>query len=87
MKVRLRKAQGLDISDDYQAYELYDLRDDISETHNVIDQHPEIVAELSKSLADYIKNGRSTPGQPQSNEPLRYAKWPQINFMEGIDDK
>lgn len=41
------------------AAELYNLRDDIRESRNLHDQHPEIVAELSEMLARYRRTGRS----------------------------
>ncbi len=57
--------------------ELYDLRTDLAERHNVIADHPEIVRELSELLEKYVTSGRSTPGEAQQNEvpvdPKRYA--------------
>ncbi len=47
--------------------QLYNMKDDISETTNVQDQYPEVVAELRALLIKYIKDGRSTPGQRQEN--------------------
>jgi arylsulfatase A len=47
--------------------QLYDLSRDIGETNNVQAEHPKIVARLTKLLEKYIADGRSTPGQPQSN--------------------
>lgn len=42
--------------------ELYNLRDDLSETRNIAADHPEQVAKLSKLLEQYADTGRSTPG-------------------------
>lgn len=71
----------------FRPTELYDLRDDISETTNVIDQHPDIVKELSESLTRYIKEGRSTEGSPQTNQPdLPTGDWEQLAWMEGYED-
>jgi arylsulfatase A-like enzyme len=48
--------------------QLYDLEEDIGETTNLQDTHPEIVTELTNLLQDYVDRGRSTPGTRQSNE-------------------
>lgn len=48
-------------------FQLYDLEADISETTNVILEHPKVAAELRRILTDYILNGRSTPGPKQKN--------------------
>lgn len=67
--------------------ELYDLRDDISESHNVIEDHPEIVKTLSESLARYIKEGRSTEGVLQTNQPDKpTGDWEQIVWMDGYEE-
>jgi arylsulfatase A-like enzyme len=61
--------------------ELYNLRDDIGETNNVYDEHPEVVAELSaiveearKDLGDYATGtkgeGVRTPGNVENPKPL-----------------
>jgi arylsulfatase A len=63
--------------------QLYDLESDVSERLNVQDQHPEVVAQLKELLADYVRQGRSTPGAPQSNTgPLH---WPQLNWLAAED--
>ncbi len=49
------------------AIQLYDLSEDIGEKKNVQDQHPEIVARLTKLLDKYVADGRSTPGAQQKN--------------------
>jgi hypothetical protein len=48
--------------------QLYDLSTDIAETKNLSADHPEIVARLTRQLEDMITNGRSTPGDRQSND-------------------
>ncbi len=50
------------------AIQLYNMARDISERTNVWRQHPEIVTQLTQLLERYIKNGRSTPGDPQPND-------------------
>jgi len=72
---------------DFTPSELYDLRDDISETNNVIDDHPEIVKELTSALAEYVKTGRSTEGEVQENEPNNPdGDWQQLEWMDGYED-
>lgn len=67
----------------YRPTELYDLRDDVSETTNVIDHHPELVEELTQALAEYVKKGRSTAGEPQANQPdLPTGDWEQLAWMK-----
>lgn len=70
----------------FQPQELFDLRDDISETTNVIDKHPDIVKELTEILAEQVKNGRSTEGKTQKNEPNNpTGDWPQLEWMEDYE--
>jgi arylsulfatase A-like enzyme len=52
---------------DDPAGQLYDIRQDISEQHNQFTQHPEIVKTLIKELSAIVEDGRSTPGEKQSN--------------------
>jgi len=56
--------------------QLFDLKADLGEQHNVQDQHPDIVKELVEELAAAINNGRTTKGPKQSNEgyPNTFAK-------------
>ncbi|MDT8390717.1 MAG: arylsulfatase [Lentisphaeria bacterium] len=61
------------------AIQLYDLSKDIGEQTNVQDQHPDIVAELKALLTTYVKNGRSTPGEPQPNTGAKH--WPQLHWL------
>lgn len=49
------------------AVQLFDLRQDLGETTNVQDAHPEVVTRLTKLLEQYVADGRSTPGPPQPN--------------------
>ncbi len=48
--------------------QLYDMKNDPSETKNVQDKHPEVVQRLTILLKKYIEDGRSTPGTPQKND-------------------
>lgn len=71
----------------FRPTELYDLRDDVSETNNVIDEYPEIVETLSQALAEYVKSGRSTEGVQQTNQPdLPTGDWEQLAWMEGYEE-
>jgi len=49
------------------AVQLFDLDADIGEKTNLQDKHPEVVTRLTKRLEKWVADGRSTPGQPQSN--------------------
>jgi arylsulfatase A-like enzyme len=51
-----------------QLTELFDLRKDLSEQHNLSADHPDVVAELMELLRKYVSEGRSTPGPKQSND-------------------
>ena len=48
--------------------QLYDLTDALDEQKNLQAEHPEIVARLTRLLENYIADGRSTPGRPQTND-------------------
>ena len=47
--------------------QLYDLESDIAEERNVQAEHPQVVARLTRLMEKYVREGRSTPGQPQAN--------------------
>lgn len=49
-------------------WQLFNLEGDISETTNLYNKHPEIVNELHTLMKKYIADGRSTPGDKQSND-------------------
>ena len=56
---------------------------DAVESTNVSAEYPEVVDALKMLLADYINNGRSTPGAPQKNDPIRgKRKWTQIDVVK-----
>ncbi len=59
--------------------QLYNLKNDVEETTNVQDQHPEIVEELRQLLLKYINDGRSTAGLPQKNDGP--ATWKQMEWI------
>lgn len=47
--------------------QLFDLVADPSETTNLADQQPAVVAQLRQRLEQFVAEGRSTPGAPQQN--------------------
>lgn len=59
--------------------QLYDLTADVGERRNVQDRHPAEVRRLTELLAKYVRDGRSTPGAPQSNTGPQH--WPQLSWM------
>ena len=52
--------------------ELYNLKDDPSETNNLEGQYPELERELIDLLSGALHNGRTTPGEKQSNDGWPY---------------
>ena len=64
--------------------QLYHLGDDPGERKNLESSHPEKIGELVGDLAKAFRDGRTTPGEPQSNEgwPFRgkeiIAAFPQL---------
>jgi len=55
-------------ADSLPPVQLFDLSHDPGEQDNVQDQHPEIVARLTKLMDRYVAEGRSTPGARQANQ-------------------
>ena len=64
-------------------YELYDMENDIGESHNLYFEHPEIVERLTGEITRIVKDGRTTPGTPQN-----YVKtpWEQITWIDNLSD-
>jgi len=56
--------------------QLYNLKDDIAETNNLIAEYPAKARELKAALKKIILDGRSTPGKPQKNDGME--GWKQI---------
>jgi arylsulfatase A-like enzyme len=52
----------------YGKRELYNLKDDLAESKDVLAEHPEVAERLGKLMRHYIDDGRSTPGEPQRPE-------------------
>ena len=57
-----KAAQGL------PPVQLYDMAKDVGERTNECQQHPDIVAQLTRLLEKYVADGRSTPGKPEHND-------------------
>jgi arylsulfatase A len=55
-------------TEDLPEMQLYDLGKDLGEEHNLVEGHPEVVAELTALLAQLVDRGRSTPGPLMSND-------------------
>ena len=58
---------GKDDATNLPPVQLFDLAADIAEKTNLHDQHPDVVARLTKLLEKHATDGRSTPGKPQPN--------------------
>ena len=61
-----RQERGIEAS--HTAGELFNVKDDLGERRNHFTEKPEIVSELKALLEKYKRDGRSTPGAPQSND-------------------
>lgn len=59
--------------------QLYNLKEDIGETNNMIAKYPEKVAQLKSALKKIILDGRSTFGEIQKNEGME--GWKQIEAI------
>lgn len=60
--------------------QLYNMSTDPAEQHNLEAQYPDKVAELRNLLIKYIREGRSTPGKPQSNDGT--YPWQELDWIE-----
>lgn len=71
---------GKDSIEGMPEFQLYDLENDPAEQKNLIGTQPEAEEALKQLLIHYIKNGRSTPGYPQSNDGAPI--WETIRWLE-----
>ena len=62
--------------------ELYDLASDPGESNNVIAEYPEVAKRLRQTLTRIVVNGRSTPGDPVSNDT---GYWSDLSWMNETD--
>jgi len=58
--------------------ELYGLDSDPGETTNVIADHPDLAARLEAKITDIVRDGRTTPGTPRSNDT---GYWEDLQWM------
>jgi len=63
--------------------QLYNLKNDPGEQHNLINSEPEKAEALKLLLNKYITEGRSTPGAKQKNDPVK--KWKQLWWLDNSD--
>lgn len=61
-------------------YQLYHLKKDPSEQKNLIHLYPEKVKELKNLLTEYVRSGRSTPGEPRENDGPE--RWAELDWMD-----
>ncbi|MFC2090663.1 arylsulfatase [Bacteroidota bacterium] len=76
-----RPGRDKDVIASLPPIQLYNLKEDPSETNNMESAQPEKVEELKALLVKYIQDGRSTPGEKQENDPIQ-GKWHQTSFIE-----
>lgn len=69
------KKEKLDLPD----MQLYNLKEDIGETKNLVAEYPEKVAALKQALKEIILKGRSTVGVVQENDGME--GWQQIQSI------
>ena len=74
-----RPNRDQEVIDTLPPIQLYNLKDDIGETNNLIAAYPEKAAELKADLKKIILNGRSTSGATQENEGME--DWKQIESI------
>lgn len=69
--------------DELPKFQLYDIDTDPSERKNLFGQHPDIEKQLGTLMLEYIENGRSTPGEKQTNEANGFGnkEWNQIKTL------
>lgn len=61
-------------------YQLYNMLEDPRETTSLYGQYPELEATLTELATDIVKNGRSTPGEPQPY--VESKRWRQLFWMK-----
>lgn len=85
MDDRFEQAHGGTVTQ-YLPAQLFNLSEDPTEQNNVIKNHPQLVAELSRLLADQVTRGRSTPSTelaaPAAADPAPI--WPQLAWMSDL---
>ncbi|MCD8101518.1 MAG: arylsulfatase [Alistipes sp.] len=59
---------GRDSTEGFPEVQLYNVLSDPAETNNLYDRYPDVVARMTDLMRRYIRQGRSTPGEPQPND-------------------
>jgi arylsulfatase A-like enzyme len=72
---------GKDDTTGWPCFQLFDLSVDPAEKTNVLAQNSEVTQHLGHLMREYILNGRSTPGAPQKNTPIK-KDWQQTAWIE-----
>nr|WP_299069483.1 arylsulfatase [uncultured Allomuricauda sp.] len=70
--------------DSLPKFQLYNLRSDIGEEHNLQNQQSELLEQYRKELAEIVSNGRSTEGAKQKNDGPE--TWSQLSWMDEKTD-
>ncbi len=71
---------GVDSTEGMPRFQLFDLALDPAERTNMLGAHSDVAKRLGTLMRDYISNGRSTPGAPQKNTPVK--EWRQTRWVE-----
>ena len=72
--IAARGSGGWSKGDDSKPSQLYNMENDRKESNNLVEEKPEIVAELTELLETAVGNGRTTPGSRQEND-VRVVIW------------
>lgn len=67
--------------------QLYNLKDDPNESKNLEGQYPEIEQMLITELSNAFHNGRTTPGEIQTNDGWPYRDQSTLNAYPALSDK
>ncbi|MCD6347365.1 MAG: arylsulfatase, partial [Bacteroidales bacterium] len=65
--------------------QLYNLSTDIGEKVNLYEENPGKAKELYDLLMKCVDDGRSTPGEKQTNDPSLKGSWPQYEKLLNLD--
>lgn len=76
---------GVDSTEGMPSVQLYYLIRDVREQTNLAEACPEIVKDMTELLVQYVMNGRSTPGRPQSNAGAPI--WDTVKWLEDYRKK
>ena len=69
--------------EDLPKFQLYDLSKDPQEKNNVYGQFHEVESAMTRLMVSYIENGRSNPGEKQTNDQEGYGSkdWKQLEVF------